>query len=366
MTKILEEIENSFSSKQDFMIERGKYIYGVMNSNTAFHLFIPKNSSEEWENGTKRVYTIPFQDISAVVCDAEMVDYTHLRKDDSVRLLVGHQSVIERIMNLGDTIIPVRFGTFAQDEVEVKDILHKGYCLIKDLIEKINGKIEIDVVATWEDFNSILKGVGEEGEIKEFKENLLSNPKGITVDDQIKLGVMIKGGLDGKRERCVQEIQNVLKSVSQDVKIHELMDDKMVINIAFLLNKARQGDFYKRIDEINTKFHDELNFRCIGPLPPYSFYTLEIKKIQFRDLDWARKKLGLLNDFASRDGIKRAYKAAAFSSHPDKNPDTDGIEKEFDEVNKAYKILWEYCQGDSCFFNEEEFRKNAILVKIRE
>ena len=98
--------------------------------------------------------------------------------------------------------------------------------------------------------------------------------------------------------------------------------------------------------------------------PPYSFYTLEIKKWQFEEIEWARKKLGLLNDFITKDEIKRLI-THWLSAIPTKNPNTPGIEKEFDETAKAYKILWEYCQGDSCHFDEEAFKKNAILVKVR-
>lgn len=94
--------------------------------------------------------------------------------------------------------------------------------------------------------------------------------------------------------------------------------------------------------------------------------------IRFEDIDWARKKLGLRNDFATKNEIKKAYQALAFSSHPDKNPDTPGIEKEFNEVTNAYKVLLDYCkaceqagQGDSYSFKEEEFKKNAILVKLK-
>ena len=41
------------------------------------------------------VYTIPYQDISAVVSDSEIVDYTHMLKDGLARQLVTHQKVIE-------------------------------------------------------------------------------------------------------------------------------------------------------------------------------------------------------------------------------------------------------------------------------
>ena len=77
-----------------------------------------------------------------------------------------------------------------------------------------------------------------------------------------------------------------------------------------------------------------------------------------------KEKLGLLNDFITKDEIKRLI-THWLSCHPDKKSKYPGIEKEFDETAKAYKILWEYCQGDSCHFDEEAFKKNAILVKVR-
>jgi hypothetical protein len=340
----------------------GKYIYGVINS-------IPHLSTEENLLETKRctangVYTISYQDISAVVTDSEIVDYTHMLKDASAKQLITHQRVIERIM-LDHTIIPMRLGTFAVDVDEVRHFLAKGYPIIKDIFKKVFDKIEIDVAATWSDFNSVVKEVGEEKEIKEFKERLLANPKGTTVDDQMKVGAMVKSLLDKKREEYAVEIETSLNKVREDIKIHDLMDDTMVINAAFLINRLQEGNFDKEIEALNNGFAEKLNFRCVGPLPPYSFYTLEIKKMQFDEIDWARNKLGILNDFTTKDAIKKAFQVRATSSHPDKNPEIPGMEREFDEVTKAYRILWEYCQEDSCSLNEDEFEKNAILVKVR-
>ncbi len=312
------------------------------------------------------VYKIPYKHTSALESDSEIVDYTRMPKDAVARLLVRHQKVIEGIMGLGYTIIPLRLGTFAVDETEVKDILNKGYSLIKGIVEKVSDKIEIDVVATWSDFIPVLKEVGEEKEIKEFKERLLANPKEMTIDDQMKIGVMVKKALDGKRERYAEEIQKALRIFSHDFKVHEIMDDKMVINTAFLINKNNHKGFERVIEELNTRFNEKLNFRCVGPLPPYSFYTLEVKKLRYEEIDWARKRLGLVNDFTTKSEIKKAHKTMAFALHPDKNPNTPHIEREFGELTKAYKTLWEYCQGERCFFNEEEFKKNSILVKVKE
>jgi len=347
------------------------YIYGILNSNASLQLSIPKELLLE-ENESNGVYTIAYQGISALVRDSEIVDYTHMRKDVLARLLIGHQTIIEKIMTAQTTIIPMRLGTFAIDEAEVKDILSKGYGLIKEIIPKISDKIEIDLVATWSDFTSVLKEAGEEKEIKEYKEGLLSSPKGITVDDQVKIGFMLKKALDEKREKYALKIQDALKAVGINYKQHELMDDKMVVNLAFLIEKAKLKEFYAKVEDLNTEIKELLNFRCIGPLPAYSFFTLEIKKIQFNEVDWARKRLGILEDCSSKDDIKKAFHRQVFISHPDRNPDKPGIEKEYDEITRSYNMLLEYAQAceqigqENLIFNEDEFQKNAILVKVRE
>jgi len=340
------------NSSINIMERQGKYIYGIISSNI-------------YESA------IPHRDIAAVVNDAEIVDYTHMLKDALARALVEHQMAIERIMGAGHSIIPMRLGTFAMDEAEVKDILSKGYGLIKEIIPKISDKIEIDVVCIWSDFTSVIKEAGEEKEIYEYKEKLLSSPKGITVDDQMKIGFMLKKALDEKREKYAFKIQDALKMVSVDSKSHELMDAKMVVNLAFLIDKAKQKEFYAKVEDLNTEFRELLNFRCVGPLPAYSFFTLEIKKIQFNDVDWARKRLGILNDAISKDEIKKIFHAQAFVLHPDKNPDRPEAGKEFDEIRRSYNILLDYAQScaqvgkENLYFNEDEFKNNAVLVKVR-
>ncbi len=345
------------------------YIYGVLNSDKGF-FFGPQGVT-----ACEEVYTVSYQDISAVVSDSETLDYTHMRKDRLAMLLVRHQKAIEKIMGLGHTIIPMRLGTFAKDEAEIKHILACGHSIIKDIFSKISNMIEIDVTATLSDFNSALKEIGEDEEIKKIKERLLINPKAVTVDDQMKVGLMVKEALGRIREGYSKRIQSSLKSVSHDFKAHELMDDKMVANIAFLINKDEHKDFEMRVEGLNAEFNEKLNFRCVGPLPPYSFYTLEIKTLNYEEIDWAKKRLGILNDVTSKNELKKAYQRQAVSTHPDRNPNMPCAEKEFDEVNRAYKILADYCAAveqtnpvrDEKSLSETSQKENAIvMVRVRE
>jgi hypothetical protein len=359
------------------MSNTGKYIYGVINSNAeesfelgeiaAFEVIHPSISplgvTEE-----NHAYTVCFQDIAAVVSDSEIVDYRHMPKETLARMLVSHQQLIEKVM-AKHTIIPMRLGTFASSDEEVSMILSKGYRTIADIFERAKDSIEIDVVATLSDFKSFLQEISGEEEIKQFKQSLLDKKSGVTIDDQARIGLLVKKHADKGKEVFAGQIQAALSEIAQNSKVHDLMDDKMVFNTAFLISQNRREEFEHKIDEINDEFGERLNFRCVGPLPPYSFYTLEVKRPQFEEVSWARKKLGLVDDFVTANEIKKAHLKTALACHPDKNPGTPDIEQKFDEMTRAYKILLDYYRASSqseynegCYFNEQAFEKNAVLV----
>jgi len=98
-----------------------------------------------------------------------------------------------------------------------------------------------------------------------------------------------------------------------------------------------------------------LNFRCVGPLPPYSFYTLDVSRLKLDEIEWAKKKLGIQSDHISRDEVKRAYRRFAKVSHPDTNQMPDA-KKEYEDIVKAYKLLWDYSLAGN----------DSLLVKVRE
>jgi hypothetical protein len=333
------------------MAEMGKYLYGVLGSND-------RRSFESDE----LAYTIPYKDISALVADSEIIDFSHTFRDTLAKQLVKHQRVIEGVMS-EYSIIPMRLGFFASDEDEVMEILAHGYNMIKEIFGKVRDTIETDVVALWNDLGSVLKEIGEEKEIKEIKERLLVSGQKITLEDQMRIGYMVKKILDEKRKAYASQIQSALEALSYGSKAHELMDDSMVLNTAFLVSKCNEDNFEKKVDELNDGLSDRLHFKYISPLPPYSFYTLEVKKICHEEIEQAKNILGL-DDISSREKIKKAYQKSAFLSHPDRNPDNPSIEKEFNNITKAYKTLVEYCVA--CEQAGGGISGNTLLVKVKE
>lgn len=292
-----------------------------------------------------RAYTVPRMDISAVVSDAPYMDFTTVLKDQAARSLVRHQQVVESVM-AAHTVIPMKFGTFALDRREVEEILSHGYTVFKNIFSRINNKVEMDIAATWSRFDMAIKDVSERPGIKEMKDRLTAGPRDVSTEDKIAVGRLVKRALDEERERLSSRICDTLGGLCVDTFSHGLMDEAMICSAAFLLDTGKKEEFEKRLDELDKMLSGGVNFRCIGPLPPYSFYTAEVKKICPDELVRARKTLALDGGPVTKEKIEKAYRRAAFASHPD----ITGTCRGFDDVNSAYRLLLECAdsagQGD--------------------
>ena len=337
------------------MSEHGRYIYGIIRANEK-KSFGPIGLGDP----KKEVYAVPHQDISAVVNDSPSIVYDSLTKDKVVKDLFGHQSVIEKIMK-DHTIIPMKFGTFAENEEEVGKILKTGYEQFKEALSLISNKIELDVVALWNK-EIIFKEIAEENEIKEFKEKIASSPAGPQLNDRVKLGKMVEKFLKKKNLECKEEILRALKDKSADFCTHDTLDGVMILNSSFLLDRNGEKDFDKKLNELDEKYKKKINFRCVGPLAPYSFSTIELKKVGFEQVDKARRLLGLEEEITPKE-IKSAHRKLVFKYHPDKNLQGKPFDKEFNEVTQAYKLLLEYCQFHRCSLRKKDV-KDSILIKI--
>lgn len=323
-----------------------KYIYGIIKSQEEISSSIAN---------TEDVYTLPYKDIYAVVSDTKFVDLTSLPKDKVVRYLLRHQQVLEGFMD-SHTVIPVRLGTYAFSTEEVEEILSMGYRSFKNVMEKVNGRIEINVAATWKDINLVIKDIASLREIKELKDKLMSKPEGISEKDQIMVGRHIKNFLDIRREKLRCEMEDTLRKIVIESAQHALMDDRMIINTACLLDKDKKDEFENAIDGLDKGYKGNIDFRCVGPLPPYSFYTAEIKRIPLADIQKAKKSLGI-RGLITEDKLKETYKRLALITHPDRA----GGEG-FNEINNAYSLLREYITH----VREESLRKtqDSIIVKV--
>ncbi|MFA5820176.1 MAG: GvpL/GvpF family gas vesicle protein [Bacteroidales bacterium] len=346
------------------MTTNGIYIYGIVPN------FYGADMFRSLENSG--VYAIPFQNISAIVSDSESAPLDSLDRESLGYLLVHHQKTIEDLMGKGFTIlIPMRLGTIVSSKEEVYKIITNGYDLITDTLKKIQFLTEIDLAVTWADFPGTLKDIANHPDIIAMKDNIMKNIDKLSQDDQMKVGMLVQAKLKEKNTKVELNILDSLSPICLDIKTHEVMNDEMVINSAFLIDRNKKEKFEQVIDQLDEEYKGLLNFKLVGPLPCYSFYTIEVKELDPENVAQAKIELGLREE-TSESEIKKAYLEKARLFHPDVHPE-NGNEENFNRINKAYHTLLDYStaakqlsEDEYTSLVNEKIIENLILVKIKE
>ncbi|MEI7662713.1 MAG: GvpL/GvpF family gas vesicle protein [Bacteroidota bacterium] len=343
---------------------KGIYIYGIVPN------FYGTTQFQSLENSG--VYAITFQNISAVVSDRDSVYLDYLDRESLGHLLVHHQKTIEELQGKGFTmIIPMQLGTIAGSKEEVLQSLACGYETIIDTLKKIEYLTEIDLAVTWADFGATIKEIAGHPEIMALKEEILGSGDKLSQVDQVKIGMLVQEKLDNKNKTIEINILDALSPFGIDIKLHPVMNDQMVTNSAFLITRARQDKFEKAVIKLDEEYDGMLNFKLVGPLPCYSFYTLEVKKLDPLRVEAARKELGV-KEKTTEGEIKKAYLEKAKVFHPDNSLLSDETEN-FNRIRKAYQALQEFSAAvrqssreEYISFTNENVMKNLILIKIKE
>ncbi|MBI3333418.1 MAG: GvpL/GvpF family gas vesicle protein [Candidatus Omnitrophica bacterium] len=312
-----------------------------------------------------RVATIRHGAMAALVSRAPVRAYRSMRREEVFRYLAAHQAVVEKVME-DHTVVPVKFGTTARDEAEVRRILERGYSQLKATLEAIEGEIELDLVAQWKDLNSMFRQIGEEAEIQRQKAAIAVRPVQETTEERIRIGRMVKARLDQMRGERAAEIVEALNPLVRDICPHALLDDRMILNTAFLVDRAKEKEFSETLERLNGPYTDSVDFRCVGPLPPYSFATVEIKTFKFETIDRARCLLGLQED-AGLAEIRDAYRRLVQQCHPDHVSRQAGkavgdAAGPFEAVTEAYRLLGEYRRVGSSFRARDV--REAVAVRL--
>jgi hypothetical protein len=318
------------------------------------------------------VYTLPFKNISAIVSDSKRTTLDYSDKATLGHLLVHHQKTIEDLTEKGfNMIIPMRLGTIANSKEEIFKILASGLDLIVETFKKIEDMAEIDVAVTWADFQVLIKEISIHPEITAMKEEIMGKGQAISTNDQVKIGMLLEEKIKEKNKTVELKIQNALSGLSEDIKTHEVMNEQMITNAAYLLKEDNKDKFEEAINHLDEEYNGMLNFKLVGPLPCYSFYTIEVKELSPELISQAKEELGL-KDTSSETEIKRAYQEKAKEFHPDVNQGKGSVEH-FNRIKKAYQTILEYLdaanfsskESNISIKNEKELG-NLIVVKIKE
>lgn len=325
------------------------YLYGLIHHGQAID-FGPIGFDEA------PVQAVPAGLFAAVIGPPPTGDLQRIPKEGLVKRLLSHQSTLETIMKRF-FVLPFKFGTMVKDESELEKIVHEGKDFLSARFEKVKDSVEIDVVATWE-VRQILQEISEQDpEIIACKEEM-AHGKG----DRAFVGMLLAQALKQRASEWRHHITEGLRSCTTASAEHDLLNDQMILNSSFLIGKGEEEKFYHAVDEFNLHFKERLHFKCVGPLPPYSFATITLQRFDPEEVRRSAKILGL-NGKVELGVVKKVYKELSRQCHPDTDPNLS-VEK-FEELNRAYELLVDYCKDGPKPLEREAIEK-LVRLKVME
>lgn len=285
-----------------------------------------------------RVSTIPCDSFATVVGPSPREDFCQVPKEEVVRLLLAHQRTLETLMRQF-FVLPFKFGTTVRDEEELPTMLSEGKAFLTDLFARMEDTVEVDVVATWE-VQQMLREIAEKDpEIISCKAKLAEGG-----GDRAFVGMLLGHALQRRAEEWRKGIVETLKPCAEAATDHDLLNDAMVLNSSFLVRKEKETDFYQSVERADALYGGKLAFRCVSPLPPYSFATLTIKHFDPAEIAGAARILRL-SDAADLSQIKKTYRELSRQCHPDVQPDRS--DSDFERLHRAYELICDYCRDGS-------------------
>ncbi len=340
------------------MTKENIYIYAIIST--------PPNLSKLEELtrsmlgiNNRGIMLMSYKDFTAVASNTHLIDFDRLDKKELTEFISVHERVNNRLVKDYD-VVPMRFGMIVESKEEVLKILEKTYLQFKMSLAKVAGKNEFIVEAFWNERNILEKIARENTEVRRLQKEAASRGRILGLASKIKLGKLIFEALELRRKECKESILSFLANYFPNFAAGKLFDSakdeipdeigrKMLMNYSFLVEKSQELEFAAKLNELQEKYKDELRFKYIGPMAPYSFVDIKLSVGNFDLIDSARKTLRL-GEKVTIPEIKDAYYKLAAQYHPDKHEykkDQAVLEeatKKMKDIAAANEVLNAYCK----------------------
>ncbi len=174
---------------------------------------------------------VTYQDLSAIITHSDYESINQLSNFERVDALFQYQTVLERA-SINHIILPVRFGTMAKKKKDIVLILQNGANKFRSLLKYAEDKAEFDLMGIWKE------------EIGRIDQNIFEH----------------------------------LENNGYAFKIHQPVNDVICFHLSILMSPEEQKMFTSIKEELDRRFGQQIDLRMSEPLPPYSFFTLDLKE----------------------------------------------------------------------------------------
>lgn len=219
--------------------------------------------AEGWNGITALISEVPREEFCSEEAEARLRDLAWLAPRVS-----RHEAVVEQVM-LESPVFPARFATLFGSMESLHQYVAAHHDAIIEFLKDFGGQHE------WAVKGMLLRDAGKRGETA-----LSGRQSGHNYLARKRLEAAARKDSNRRLKARVQEAALALQQRSSGFRERQVWKQggdegahgEMVVNWAFLLREAAEGDFRHRVEEQNEKLgSDGLSLILTGPWPPYTF-----------------------------------------------------------------------------------------------
>jgi hypothetical protein len=222
----------------------------------------------------------------------------------------------------------------------VRDVLSRFAGRLESGLAEVGDAREIDLSATW-DVRAVLAEIAHEPQVAAVAGAIARVSPDETLAAGLQVGKLVQETLERRRDEYRRRVVGELAPLARDVTPQPRPADEIVLNIAFLVERADLDRFEAAVDRLGDELAGRLSFRYVGPLPPYSFAMVRLTRPDPAEIETARETLGLGME-VTEAGVREAYRRLAAERHPDRNPNDPSAQDQFARLSAAHDLLRAY------------------------
>ena len=235
------------------------YVYGVARSGGAAEL------SPEGVEG-RPVTRLERGPVAAIVSEAPEVPVKANRRN-----LLAHTGVLQQVLE-SECVLPMQFGVVMPSESAVADELLAAHEEdLRERLEMFDGLVEVELKVTCPEEVLLRRVMAERPDLVAMREGMRGKPADATYFERLRLGELVAAAVEETRDAVRDHVIGRLERAAVDTAVSEPAHEQMLVNVAFLVERARLSDFDKRVDTVARDLGPDLRCKYAGPLPAFHF-----------------------------------------------------------------------------------------------
>jgi hypothetical protein len=239
------------------------YVYGLMPADAE----LPDDLVGIGPSG--RVSKITHGKLAAIVSDVPM-DRPLGTRDD----LIGHEAVVDQVA-AQTAVLPMRFPAVVEEAGVVEELLEPHHDKFLEILAGLANRVQYTLKGRYLEDTVLREVLDSDEEIRALREKVHELPEDASYYDRVKLGELVVGALEDRREFDASRMLERIAPTVVDTVQHQPASPEDVINAAFLVERNREREFSVAVEEVGREYDGQVRLRLLGPLAPYDFVPAE-------------------------------------------------------------------------------------------